>query len=95
MLICGVDESGKGSVLGSLIVSAVIFDPDILIVAKVERDAIMAEIAPVSGYGDKKKQLLGFGTTIWRMVSFHLTRVIFGRLLTILKLALRAKSRTW
>lgn len=30
MLICGVDEAGKGPALGSLIVSAVVFDPDVL-----------------------------------------------------------------
>ena len=31
MLICGVDEAGRGAVLGSLIVAAVVFDPDILV----------------------------------------------------------------
>ena len=30
MLICGVDEAGRGAVLGSLVVSAVVFDPEIL-----------------------------------------------------------------
>ncbi len=30
MLICGVDEAGKGAALSSLIVAAVVFDPDVL-----------------------------------------------------------------
>jgi ribonuclease HII len=30
MLICGIDEAGRGCVLGSLIVSAVVFDTEIL-----------------------------------------------------------------
>lgn len=30
MLICGVDEAGRGCALGSLVVAATIFDPDIL-----------------------------------------------------------------
>jgi ribonuclease HII len=30
MLICGVDEAGRGCALGSLVVSAVVFDPKVL-----------------------------------------------------------------
>ena len=30
MLVCGVDEAGRGCALGSLIVAAVIFDPEVL-----------------------------------------------------------------
>lgn len=35
MLICGVDEAGRGCVLGSLVVAAVIFDPEELSVLPV------------------------------------------------------------